>query len=72
MSRVFLDKNTKILQEIEEIEFQNSIQEMSFQARNQEFFRAGEVSSIGHFDKHLICNIRIKDPAGKHFGVCFP
>ena len=44
MSRVFLDKNTKILREIEEIEFQKSIQEMSFQARNQEFFRAGEVS----------------------------
>ena len=43
----------------------------SFQARNQEFFRAGEVFQ-NKVDKLFICITRKKGPAGKNFGDFFP
>ena len=42
------------------------------QARNQEFFRAGEVSWNKSFDKHSIYNTQKKSRTGNNFGLFSP
>ena len=49
-----------------------TIPECRYATRNFSGQEGWRVLELGLFDKHFVKNVRIKGPAGKHFGNIFP